>query len=427
MTSSQRGGIGSAPGSLLPDLRAGWVPALLIGVAAAFLFSGYEFVRSTAMNLFLEAYGSKSLPMITALVPIGVFLSLYGYGRLLSWLGPRKTLLATNAISGVTLILCYAAIRQGWAQATGVLFIVRETYIMLVVEQYWSFLNSTLGTQQAKVLNGPICGVGSLGSILGGWGIQWLSVPLGTETMVLFCAGLLVPTAFFSDWAYRFSGEPVDDKKDAQVPHGHMGLGLFRAHPALILLLAVILATQVISTVLDLSYYGILKEQVADKDLRNSISGEFWKNVGIASAVGQFIAAPILLRFLPMRLIHLAIPAVHVAMCAYFLQSPTLFSAGLAYLVFKTLDYSLFRAAKETLYIPYSFEVRYRAKEIIDVFGSRFGKGGTSVAVILMQNLGAVVSYAAFAITAIASAAVWLVLIVPVTREEPEKSEERRA
>ena len=56
-------------------------------------------------------------------------------------------------------------------------------------------------------------------------------------------------------------------------------------------------------------------------------------------------------------------------------------SAGLAYMAFKVIDYSVFRAAKELLYIPLSFDRRYRAKELIDVFGYRFGKGGMSLLV----------------------------------------------
>ena len=53
---------------------------------------------------------------------------------------------------------------------------------------------------------------------------------------------------------------------------------------------------------------------------------------------------------------------------------------GLAFALFKTIDYSTFRAAKEILYIPLSFDARYRAKEVIDVFGYRFGKLSLAIA-----------------------------------------------
>jgi ATP/ADP translocase len=40
--------------------------------------------------------------------------------------------------------------------------------------------------------------------------------------------------------------------------------------------------------------------------------------------------------------------------------------------------YSVFRAVKELLYVPLSFDARYRAKEIIDAFVYRASKGMTA-------------------------------------------------
>ncbi len=54
------------------------------------------------------------------------------------------------------------------------------------------------------------------------------------------------------------------------------------------------------------------------------------------------------------------------------------YSVGAAYVCFKSIDYTLFRASKELLYIPLSFDVRFRSKEFIDVFGYRGSKGVAS-------------------------------------------------
>jgi AAA family ATP:ADP antiporter len=93
-------------------------------------------------------------------------------------------------------------------------------------------------------------------------------------------------------------------------------------------------------------------------------------------------------------------------------------------MVFKGLDYSVFRAAKEILYIPLSFDARYRAKEVIDVFGYRFSKGGSALLVVLGQKAGVVLE-SGYAVIALAAAAAWLLLAVPLgtfyrreTREE---------
>jgi ATP/ADP translocase len=107
---------------------------------------------------------------------------------------------------------------------------------------------------------------------------------------------------------------------------------------------------------------------------------------------------------------------VHVAACIYLLRVESLFAAGLAFTLFKAIDYSTFRAAKEILYIPLSFDARYRAKEVIDVFGYRFGKGGTSLGVSGLKALGLAMTEASFALGALAAAAVWAMLAVSLGR-----------
>lgn len=97
-----------------------WRTVLAIGGAAAFLLFGYEFVRSVSTSLFIGAYGAKHLPVVMALGPVGTILIVYMYGFLLSRLGPERALLATSAISAVVIVLCYVALRQGFALAAGV-------------------------------------------------------------------------------------------------------------------------------------------------------------------------------------------------------------------------------------------------------------------------------------------------------------------
>ena len=69
---------------------------------------------------------------------------LYVYGRLLTHFGPRRTLLFTSLISIGGIAGGYGLIIEGQNWARGALYIHREAYVILLVEQYWSFLNSTL-------------------------------------------------------------------------------------------------------------------------------------------------------------------------------------------------------------------------------------------------------------------------------------------
>lgn len=110
-------------------------------------------------------------------------------------------------------------------------------------------------------------------------------------------------------------------------------------------------------------------------------------------------------------------PAVHCCTIAWAVIEPSLFSVGLAFFLFKVFDYSVFRGAKELVYLPLNFDARFRAKEFIDVFGYRTSKGGSSVVVTMLQSVGvAMSSYYLF--IALILASLWSVLVFPLTRPE---------
>jgi len=113
------------------------------------------------------------------------------------------------------------------------------------------------------------------------------------------------------------------------------------------------------------------------------------------------------------------IPLAQAASCALLILSPSLATSGFAYLLFKCMDYSLFRAAKEILYIPLPFDSRYRAKELIDVFGYRFSKGGTSLLIAAAQRATSISSAAfeaLYAWIALGAALGWFTLVTPLLR-----------
>jgi ATP/ADP translocase len=127
------------------------------------------------------------------------------------------------------------------------------------------------------------------------------------------------------------------------------------------------------------------------------------------AAFMQFVAAPLLLRFVPVAAILIAMPLIQAGVCAVSLAHPTLAFAAGAYVVFKMFDYSLFKAAKETLYIPLSYDARYRAKEVVDVLGYRSAKGATSAVIAVFEReVGAAVA-AAYGPVALAATVVWAI------------------
>lgn len=390
--------------------------AISISSAAAFVLFGYEFIRSVSSSLFIDAYGAENLSRGMVAIPPSMIVMLYCYGRLLSRQGATRALAITSLFSAILILACYAALVRGMHFAAAIIYVFREAYIVIVIEQFWSFVNSVLTTEQAKRINGPFCAVASMGSFAGGKLVSRWAEVLGSETLLLFTAASLVPTAVFGVIAYRFGGEPKPSEEEAGGKLGHLGLGtLFRSR-YLLFIGVLILSTQVVSTVLDLRFNGLAETAIPDKDMRTAFFGNVYGNLGLIAGILQLVVVPLALRFVALRVIHLGVPMVHLISSLVLTISPSLRSGTAAYMTFKALDYSLFRAAKELFYMPLSYDSRYRAKQINDSFGYRFAKGG-SAGVIELVRLGIqTIPGIAFSITAMVAAMVWTPIAFNLTR-----------
>jgi AAA family ATP:ADP antiporter len=385
---------------------------LTIGAAAFFLICGYEFARSASYSLYIGAFGAERLTFVMALSPLGTLGFVYLYSRALSRLGSRQTLFWTAIAAGAAMLLCYVLIGSGVTLAVAALYIIRESYIVLLIEQYWSFINSTLTQEQARRFNGPICGIASVGGILGGLAVGAWAQSLGSETLILFAAASVVPAAALGWLAHQFGGDPVPETRAPERGSGYLALGLFREHRTLVLLAALIVATQIVATTLDIRLGILAEEALPDTDERTSYFGYLNAAVNGSAFLLQFLIAPLLLRRVPLFLVFLCIPVVHLITCSLLAIQPSLVMGATAYLLFKAVDYSIFRASKEILYIPLPFDARYRAKEVIDAFGYRASKGGTSALLALVDAVVERMPVIAYPLIALAAAMAWVTLVV---------------
>lgn len=394
--------------------------ALQMAGAAAFILCGYEVFRSSAQTLFLKAYGKHTLPLGMGMVPIGITLLLYIYGRLLSFAGPRRTFRITTLGAMATILICYTGIRLGIRPFSFALYLFKESYIVLLIEQIWSFINSRLSRTSARRFNGPITGVAGLGAIAGGSLLQLLAERWGTLHMLPLAACVSLPGLLLAELAYRRYGEPqrepVTDPTAAAPGGSHLGLGLFRTQRILPILFGLVVCSQLIAAAGEQLFTNNLIDRIPSPDQQTAYSGRFYRTVNLVAMAGQFILTPLILRFLHPALLQVIIPCVHLVTFSLVLGSPSLERAELAFLLFKACDYSLFRAAKELLYVPLSFDVRYRAKEVIDVLGYRFSKGATSITIHFLKSTGTVLSSPALATLALVGGSLWLLLVIPLSR-----------
>ena len=391
-------------------------------LSAACLVGAYEFVRTPSATLFMAAYGAAKMPYALTAVPFMMAALIYLYARLLSAAGPLKAMLLSLTLTGLGFVWIYTALpAQGAAAGPGFMpaffYIFSQSYIVIFVGQYWAFINSTLDSGRARIYNGPIAGGGALGPVLADWMIHKYAVSGGTQHLILFAAAAMIPATLLIWFAYHSAGEPKPDAGETGAKKGHLHLALIKENKSLMLLMGTIFLTQVLSTALDLKVNTIVESTIQGTDARSAWFGGLWMTINSTAAVMQFALAPLILRFVPIALVMVLIPTLHLGTALCLIAKPTLVMAAIALGLFKSLDYSIFQASKELVYIPLSFDARYRAKQVVDSFTYRFSKGVTALSLSAwesaMRFIGAspLPPYGAIAVVA---AAFWLAISVPL-------------
>jgi AAA family ATP:ADP antiporter len=352
---------------------------LIITIAATMALLSYEMVRSAASSVFLAQHGAGRLPEALMLVPLAMIALTFAVSWLLRRLGPSRTYAVTLVASGLVLAAAALAARRRIPGGAFMLYVFAQAYIVLIVEQSWAFINSQFSTEDGKRWNGYIIAFSTVGSVLGGLLTGILSEKLGSEGIVMCAAALTAVAALVGRQAFRrVAQERTTADRQPDRLADHFAWDLLRADPTLGRLALMVVAAQSISVLFDIAFHRSLQLAMPLQDPRTAFLGFFWGGVNAVAFLLQVGLCPWLLRRFPIRRIHAAIPLLYAAAALAGVALPLLPVLGAAFFLTKTVDYSVFRAAKEVLYIPLPFTARYRAKLTIDALIYRSTKGAAS-------------------------------------------------
>lgn len=368
--------------------------AILAGFSAMFCFMGYELIRSSSESIFLSYFSALDKVYALALTPFFLIFLIYLYGFSLSKIGSKKTMIIYFFLVISVELLFYSNLHSKKPMISFFLLIFKEGYVVVISELYWSYINSILKSEEAKIINGPVAGLGALGSLIGGYFVSKLAKALSTEKMILYSAFTLIPAVFILIRAYNISGEPRANKDEEGGKKGHIHLSILLENRTVLFIAFIVFLAQIVSTLSDINFTYHLQNSISDKDIRTAYLGSFWNRVNIISFSMQFLITPLVLKRFKIKYVLIFIPLLHLFTSLYSFIFPSLFSAGLVFMIFKSMDYSIYKASKEILYIPFSYDTKYRVKQIVDSFTYRFSKGFIS---ILMSVLN-IVSFSYFKI-----------------------------
>ena len=154
---------------------------------------------------------------------------------------------------------------------------------------------------------------------------------------------------------------------------------LMSKYHTLQLLLAEAIIHQFCGNMLNLMWHDGLRLNLGDDSYRAVVVGRFFAVVNVTSSLLQCFYMPTVLSqsTLPRAIGSIPFIVLLVSLVVYF--SPSLLTTMFAFGTLKVLEYSVFAASAEMIYMPMHSEARYLGKELIRFFGQRLGKTAASL------------------------------------------------
>jgi ATP/ADP translocase len=168
-----------------------------------------------------------------------------------------------------------------------------------------------------------------------------------------------------------------------------MARALFQRVPVLGALFCEILACQGLSTLLNVCFVTKLSSSMPDDQERAGWMGRFYATTNVVSSAIQFFVLPPLMARVEPSVVWKAMPMVMVVLMASqcLEKNPSLHLVAGSLMAMKVMEFSARRMLDEMVYVPLDFESRYVGKEVIGVFGFRFGKSGMSLALSGLSSI----------------------------------------
>ncbi len=390
--------------------RVGGVSAL-----AFVVLGSYAVARPATESLFLEAHGSGRLPWVWLGVAAAASATVAAE-RPASARRPLPRLLSWSLFCSGAVLVGLLALRRVWAPgATFLLYCWKDVYIVVLVEMLWSIANAVFRLATARWAYGLFCVAGSLGGVAANLGVGHLSHAVGTANALWAVVPILAVAGALGAWLAPVWGLSAPAPQVAPPTAASLwsgGAAVVRQSRILLLLLGLIAVVQVVITLVDYQFNATMEVAYRNVDARTAAIGRVYATIDAGSMILQLATGPIL-RVLGVRATLLAIPVLLGAAVSVFALSPRALTISIAKVGSKVFDYSLFRAAKEILYLPLSYVEKTEGKAVVDVLTYRVSKAGAS---LLLLALAAV----AVTPTALGLLVVWLGLTYALTRRAAE-------
>jgi AAA family ATP:ADP antiporter len=413
------------------DIRAAELPvALLMFAYVFFIIATFAVVKPVRSSLFLEHFGARNLPYI--------YLATAVLAGIVSWIQARLfarfNIVTVQALTHLffisNLLLFWVAFRHESLWLSALFFLWVNIFTVIANSMFWIFADTYYNPREAKRLYGFINAGGTVGGIVSGLAVSSTVKKVGSENMLLVCAGVLGVCIFLTYLIRRvghdrFGGaaqsyveqslQPATSKPDE--PQGLRGLFASRYTKYIALAMGLSL---IISNLIDYQFNVVVEQTYTSKDARTAFFGSFTAWVNALSFILQFFLTSQLLRRFGIGVTLLLLPLTLFSGSLWMGIQPGLAAAIFLKSADGSMRYSVEQSTRDILYLPLSSRIMSRLKMLVDVFIQRLAKGLGSL-LILALTVWWAFGFQVLSNAAVLLAAGWLACAVLLRKEYPKQ------
>ena len=387
---------------------------LLLTLAFAFVIGSYTIAKELKDSIFVSIVGKEYLPTAKFLV---IFL-LIPAALLYSWLVDifRRYQLLTfySMLYGIilaifTLLLGHSTIGLYNTQAESsrifgwLFYIVLEGYAPFVVSVFWAFLNSVSSPDEAKNTYPMIVAGSKVGGVLAALFAWYLlnnsnclncfgalnhdvvshQILLGLVSCMLLCVPIILMTLIKLVPGHYLHGYEAVYQMEKKYQHSEKdtaasvfsGIRLLVESPYVLGIFGLVFFYETLNVLLNFQRIGMLKE--ASVSIAGFTAAMFWQRIQMHfwTMIISFFGVQYLLKKFDVRRCLLLVPLSVACLLIIFVMTYSAESILFVFIGLGTINHSLSYPLRESLYIPATKDMKFKAKAWIDTFGTKFSKG----------------------------------------------------
>lgn len=387
---------------------------LLLTLVFALVIGSYTIAKELKDSLFVSIVGKDYLPTAKFLVIFLLVPAALAYSRLVDIFRRYQLLAFYSALYGIilavfTVFLGHSTIGLYNTQASSsrifgwLFYIVLEGYAPFVVSVFWAFLNSISSPKEAKNTYPMMVAGSKLGGIVTALFAWYLlgnvhllarfgnfnhdvvshQILMALVSVMLLCIPVLlvvlikvVPGQYLHGYeaVYRLEKKQQHDEKDVKTSV-FSGIRLLMESPYILGIFGLVFFYETLNVLLNFQRIGMLQE--ASVSIAGFTAAMFWQRIQMHfwTMIISFLGVQILFKKLEVRYCLLLVPLSVLLLLIFFVLTYSAESILYVFIGLGAINHALSYPLRETLYIPATKDMKFKAKAWIDTFGTKFSKG----------------------------------------------------